>query len=171
MTQPTFPATTGPFSETQPFAATVVLSTDLYERIRQEGIAAWPAECCGVLVGRLEGDRRVVTNLYPQSNERDDSPHDRFLISPQMILQAEKQALKEGVDILGYYHSHPDCAAMPSRYDQDHAWPFYSYIIVSIRNRLPAEMTSWQLTDDRSRMVPELLEILGPTASFFHDSQ
>jgi len=62
-----------------------------------------------------------------------------------------------GLDLLGFYHSHPDHPARPSQYDLDHAWPFFSYIIVSVRAGRPEAMTSWRLREDRSAFDPERL--------------
>jgi proteasome lid subunit RPN8/RPN11 len=74
------------------------------------------------------------------------------------VRDAEKAAREKGIDVVGWYHSHPDHPAAPSQYDQDHAWPWYSYIIVSVANGKPQDMTSWRLTDDRSRFTREDLE-------------
>ncbi|MDR2489668.1 MAG: Mov34/MPN/PAD-1 family protein [Desulfovibrio sp.] len=66
-----------------------------------------------------------------------------------------QKGLKRGLEVLGYYHSHPDHPALPSAYDLEHAWPFYSYVIVSIVKGNAGEMLSRVLADDRSRFVPE----------------
>ena len=58
-------------------------------------------------------------------------------------------------ELLGFYHSHPDHPARPSQYDLDHAWPFFSYIIVSVRGGVPEDMTSWRLQEDRSAFDQE----------------
>jgi proteasome lid subunit RPN8/RPN11 len=63
-------------------------------------------------------------------------------------MRAEKKAGEEGLLVLGFYHSHPDAPARPSEYDRQHAWPFYSYVIVSIAKGTPVDMTCWLLDDD-----------------------
>ena len=78
---------------------------------------------------------------------------------PQDYREAEKRATELGADLLGFYHSHPDHPARPSQYDLDHAWPFFSYIIVSVRAAPPEDMTSWRLRDDRSAFDPEDLNL------------
>ena len=65
----------------------------------------------------------------------------------------------KGWTLIGWYHSHPDHPAKPSEYDREHAWPWYSYIIVSVQNGNPRDMTSWRLQDDRSAFVAEEVEI------------
>lgn len=137
----------------------LVLSPSVKARIEQHGREGHPYEICGVLVGRLEGNTRLVTDIYPQRNERDDSPENRFLISPEMVRDAELRAMREGVDVLGYYHTHPDCPPVPSEFDREHAWPWYSYLILRVDHDGPKEMRSWQLTDDRKLMLEEPVEI------------
>jgi proteasome lid subunit RPN8/RPN11 len=124
----------------------LVLSVGLKARIESEGAAAFPNECCGILIGRDLRDRRIVDRLMPGTNvfEADEQYH-RFSIDPRLQLQAEREAEKEGKMVLGFYHSHPDHPARPSEYDREHGWPFYSYLIVSIMAGKSADMASWVL--------------------------
>ena len=136
------------------------LSGEVASKIRGHGAETYPHECCGALLGREIGDGlREVVALFPLVNRRDDSPRNRFSVTSDDVRDAEKAARQRGVDVLGWYHSHPDHPARPSQYDQDHAWPWYSYIIVSVANGQPRDMTSWRLSDDRSQFTPEGLEI------------
>ena len=75
------------------------------------------------------------------------------------VVEAEKVARQQGLDVIGWYHSHPDHPARPSQYDRDHAWPWYSYIIVSVAEGNPHDMTSWRLNDDREQFSPEAIEV------------
>jgi proteasome lid subunit RPN8/RPN11 len=141
-------------------AVQLKISPELADKIRAHGAQTYPHECCGALLGRdTEGaDRRVyreIHALHPLVNRRDDSPNNRFSVTSQDVLDAEKEARQQGLGVVGWYHSHPDHPARPSQYDRDHAWPWYSYIIVSVANRIPAEMTSWRLADDRSEFECE----------------
>lgn len=143
-------------------AAQLKISSELADKIRAHGAQTYPHECCGALLGRDTevADRRVyreIHGLHPLVNRRDDSPNNRFSVTSQDVLDAEKAARQQGLEVVGWYHSHPDHPARPSQYDRDHAWPWYSYIIVSVANRIPEEMTSWRLTDDRTEF--ELEEI------------
>jgi proteasome lid subunit RPN8/RPN11 len=125
--------------------------------IRDHGVETYPNECCGALLGR-DG---VVSDVYALPNTTDEGPRRRFLVRPDDYRQAEKQASTAGVELLGFYHSHPDHPARPSQYDLDHAWPFFSYIIVSVKAGVPQDMTSWRLRDDRSAFDPEELRTAG----------
>ena len=127
------------------------------EAIRAHGVETYPNECCGALLGQ-DG---VVTDVYALPNTTDEGPRRRFLVRPDDYRQAEKQASAAGVELLGFYHSHPDHPARPSQYDLDHAWPFFSYIIVSVKAGVPEDMTSWRLRDDRSAFDPEELRTAG----------
>jgi proteasome lid subunit RPN8/RPN11 len=140
--------------------AQLKISSELADKLRAHGVQSYPHECCGALLGRDTevADRRVyreIHALHPLVNRRDDSPKNRFSVTSQDVLDAEKAARQQGLEVVGWYHSHPDHPARPSQYDRDHAWPWYSYIIVSVANRIPGEMTSWRLTDDRAEFECE----------------
>jgi proteasome lid subunit RPN8/RPN11 len=153
-------------------AASLWISGHLAEKIRAHGAETYPHECCGALLGRdsnavLESNRgasslnaaREILGLFPLVNRRDDSPRNRFSVTPADVMAAEKAASAQGLEVVGWYHSHPDHPARPSEYDRDHAWPWYSYIIVSVQNGAPQDMTSWRLNDDRAQFSPEGIEI------------
>jgi proteasome lid subunit RPN8/RPN11 len=145
---------------------------DVAERIRRHGAETFPFECCGALLGRdsaftEDGSSnqqspeppREVVELFPLVNRRDDSPRNRFAVTAEDVRDAEKAALQGGLHVVGWYHSHPDHPARPSAFDREHAWPWYSYVIVSVMSGTPAEMTSWRLNDDRQEYSPENIEI------------
>ena len=134
------------------------ISKELAERIRAHGAETYPHECCGALLGR-DNEPREILGLFPLINRRDDSPRNRFSVTAQDVLDAEKSARQQGLDVVGWYHSHPDHPARPSEYDRDHAWPWYSYIIVSVAHGHPQDMTSWRLNDDRQQFSPEGIQI------------
>jgi proteasome lid subunit RPN8/RPN11 len=93
-------------------------------------------------------------------NSREDSPERRYLIAPEDMLDAEKEARRLGIDIIGVYHSHPDHPARPSEFDREHAFPWYSYVIVSVQKGEPENLTAWVLKDDRSSFDHEDLRTL-----------
>ena len=98
------------------------ISKELAERIRAHGAETYPHECCGALLGR-DNEPREILGLFPLINRRDDSPQNRFSVTAQDVLDAEKSARRQGLDVVSWYHSHPDHPARPSAYDRDHAWP------------------------------------------------
>jgi proteasome lid subunit RPN8/RPN11 len=130
----------------------LVLSEDLARAIEREGSAAYPNECCGIMIGRdvTEGGttQRALERLEPMQNVWDAAEQRRrFAIDPLALMKAEKTAAEQGKLVIGFYHSHPDHPARPSETDRQYGWPFYSYIIVSIAKGEPAAMTSWVLND------------------------
>jgi len=133
--------------------APLSLQPGIAEAIRAHGAETYPNECCGALYGR-DG---VVTATFALSNTTEEGPRRRFLVRPQDYTAAERSATELGAELVGFYHSHPDHPARPSQYDLDHAWPFFSYIIVAVRAGKPEAMTSWRLREDRSAFDSERL--------------
>jgi proteasome lid subunit RPN8/RPN11 len=136
---------------------TLRLSSAVLQGIRREAEEAYPAECCGVLAGCDNGVKDVA-RLVPVPNRRTDDPH-RYLISPDDLRQITAQLRESGLDVLGFYHSHPDHPPAPSAFDVEHAWPWYSYVIVQVSGGRAGEFASWQLEDDRTGMRPESLDV------------
>ena len=132
----------------------LILSAGVADAIRAHGRETYPHECCGALVGR----GRVVEAAHPLPNTTEEGPRRRFLVRPEDYREAERHAARRGADLLGFYHSHPDHPARPSQYDLDHAWPVFSYVIVSVAAGAPGPLTSWRLRDDRSAFDAEPLE-------------
>src|SRR5262249_46507499 len=136
------------------------------ETVRNHGSRDYPNECCGILLGRSSDRLKEVAEVVPLRNLRHepdrtqtilpvDSPaaeseRNRFLIDPADEIRVEKDARARGLQVVGYYHSHPDHRARPSNYDRDHAWPWYSYVIISGQQGTAGELNSWVLRDDRS---------------------
>ncbi len=133
---------------------------DIAARIRAHGAAGYPHEICGGLLGRDGEDAREVLALFPLVNRREDSPENRFSLTADDVRAAERAAGEQQLELVGWYHSHPDHPALPSEYDRDHAWPWYSYVILSVAGGEPHEMTSWRLYDDRSGYEEEIIEFV-----------
>lgn len=119
--------------------------------------ADYPHECGGLLLGRLEngGGKTVVETLPMENTAEVHTRHDRVLIDPRALMKAERYGREKGLDVIGYYHSHPDDEAVPSQFDLDHALPVWSYIIVSVRDRRAVNWRSWEMEEDRSKFDPE----------------
>jgi len=138
------------------------ISRELLSQIHKHLESGYPNEACGVMLGK-DG---VVTEAVSADNERADAPssgaesaRNRYLIDPLVYMKIERDADKRRLEVLGIYHSHPDVAARPSRFDLDHAWPNLSYFIVSVAKGKAVESNSWRLRDDRSQFDQEPVEI------------
>lgn len=152
----------------------------MLENIRQHGARDYPDECCGMILGSSDGDAKVAREVVALRNLRRehgvaqailplaDSAHEternRFLIDPRDQLRVEKDARARGLEVLGYYHSHPDHPARPSKYDCEHAWPWYSYVIISVFGGVPRDITAWVLSEDRAVFHAEQLDGVKPPA-------
>jgi proteasome lid subunit RPN8/RPN11 len=135
-------------------------------QIYAHGRETYPEECCGLMIGPTPeaGADIVIDEIVAARNEREDeSRHNRFLISPKALLDAQRSSRERGAEILGYYHSHPDHPARPSDFDREHAWPGTSYLIVSIADGEVADTRSWRLTADRSTYDEEAVVAESPT--------
>ncbi|HEV8130964.1 MAG TPA: M67 family metallopeptidase [Acidobacteriota bacterium] len=123
--------------------------------IKEHGQKSYPEECCGILLGKLSEDgKRSLVELRSLENRNQQSPRNRFLIDAKDMMDLDKHARERGLEMIGFYHSHPDAEARPSQFDRDNAWPWYYYVIVSINQGIPGSLTCWHLEDDRSRFQP-----------------
>lgn len=128
----------------------------------------YPQECCGVILGYVNNESKIVVEVIPTANawntetenftENDltHSTKDRYTIAPQELLKIQKSARDRNLCIIGIYHSHPDHPAIPSECDRLYAWPEYSYIIVSVKNGQTSSVKSWTLDHDH-QFQPETL--------------
>jgi proteasome lid subunit RPN8/RPN11 len=135
----------------------ISISEELIEQIKADGERTYPHECGGMLIGHFAANNdKSVVELLPMENAMEESQqHNRVLILPKDVLRAERFARGKKLDVVGYYHSHPDDEARPSQFDLDHALPVWSYIIVSVRNGKAVNARSWQMENDRSRFNEE----------------
>ena len=104
-----------------------------YDAIRRHGEETYPHECCGVLLGQMDGDLRTVTSTARCGNTRIDSPQNRYHIDPKELVRIQREARGREEDIVGFYHSHPDHPAQWSKTDFEEAhWIGCSYVITSV---------------------------------------
>jgi|SRR5215472_4165862 len=117
-----------------------------YEAIRRHGEETYPHECCGVLLGQMDGDIRVVTSTARCGNTRTDSPQNRYHIDPKELIRIQREGRERGEDILGFYHSHPDHPAQWSQTDLAEAhWIGCSYVITSVTKGRADVTSSFEL--------------------------
>lgn len=137
------------------------LPVELLEEIYRHVEATYPEEGCGFLVGKWEEEENVMVHqVLPVSNTRVDSRHNRYLISPEVFLQVNREVEKQSLEIVGFYHSHPDAPAKPSDFDREYAWFGYVYMIVPAHRGKSGMPQVWKLTEDRSSFLPESLILL-----------
>lgn len=147
----------------------LVISADLVARMHAHLEAGYPHEACGILIGEgsasgVESQKAVkdlvaVPNVWSLESEH-EGLRNRYLISPDDMARADRAAGKRGLDIVGFFHSHPDHPSRPSETDRENAWPNVSYVIVSVQQGRATTMNSWVLRDDREQFDEEAV-ILG----------
>jgi proteasome lid subunit RPN8/RPN11 len=153
----------------------ITISHKVHQAIRAHGAAEYPHECCGLLLGTFDGERKHVVDIWPVENEwtadlglteAEDahSLRDRFYIPPKAYLRADRAARARDLEIVGCYHSHPDDRARPSERDRLGAsgvggGTSFSFLIVSVMDSIPGEITSSLLSRDGSAWEPEPLYI------------
>jgi proteasome lid subunit RPN8/RPN11 len=137
----------------------LIVSERIKQKIKLHAVRDYPDECGGMLIGRfLHGGDKEVVETFPIANAREDSRHNRVLLLPEDVLRAEKHAREMKLDVIGYYHSHPNAPAIPSQYDLDHALPVWSYVIVSVLDGKAVDIRSWEMEEDRTKFIEELMQ-------------
>lgn len=136
----------------------ILLPEDAIDAIEEHGCESYRDEACGVLYGRLSPQVKEVVRAGRLPNAREDERHRRFIVTADDYRRAEEEADRSGLQLLGFYHSHPDHPAFPSRYDLEHAFPFFSYVILSVEKGKPGALRSFVLSEDRSGFLEEPLE-------------
>jgi len=120
--------------------------------------AGYPFEVCGILAGRRDADGGEESEVIPLVNERADSPRNRYQVGPLLMMRAEEGVEERGLQVVGYYHSHPDHPSRYSDFDREHALPNMSYTIISVMAGQVRDTASWRLSEDRSEMFAETIE-------------
>jgi len=137
----------------------IELPSPLVEAMGRHARASYPEECCGFLIGALDPPeptgRRRLLEVEPAANEFDGERSRRFMIRPRDLLEAERR--REGTDrmVAGFYHSHPDHPARPSAFDQEHALPWYTYIVLSVTAQEVPTLGAFEL-DEATRIFHEV---------------
>ena len=130
------------------------------DQMREHLESGYPNEACGALIGKVDGVDHGVIEFRGMRNVITDRPWDRYALDPLEQLRVQKDAEARGLEIVGFAHSHPDHPPVPSRFDADHAWTFYSYVVASVQKGSLREARSWRL-DDTHVFHEESLEIDG----------
>ncbi len=140
------------------------------DALRRHGEETYPYECCGVMLGRTEGEERVVEAVLRAGNTRVDSPHNRYHIDPRELVRIQRESRERGLDIVGFYHSHPDHPARWSQTDLAEAhWIGCSYVITGVEQGRAAVTNSFLLEgtgEEDKRFVDEPIRVLAAEAAY-----
>ncbi|MBV8196292.1 MAG: M67 family metallopeptidase [Candidatus Dormibacteraeota bacterium] len=136
----------------------------VYQRMSDMADDAYPEEGCGVLVGRFDGDHADVVAVTRGRNLNTERARDRYVLDPADIVEADREARARDLDIVGYWHSHPDHPAHPSQFDTDHAWTDYVYVICNTTEEGTGDVNAFSLLAEGGPFEPLLL-VLTPADS------
>ena len=141
----------------------LLLSKDLYQQLRAHGEETYPHECCGILLGKSNSENITVHQLVRAGNTRTDSAHNRYNIAPQELIAAQREARKHSLDIVGFYHSHPDHPAQwsPTDFAEAH-WLGCAYVITAVEQGAAQITNSFLLTgtsEEDKAFAPQFIAV------------
>ena len=139
----------------------LTIDPQVINKIKQHGERTFPEECIGAVLGKIsENGERQVIDIIAFENASETNRRRRSLVTPKDYLRADTEARARKLEVIGWYHSHPNVAAIPSQFDLENALPWYSYVIVSIRDGNAVELRSWRLAEDRSQFWEEEINMM-----------
>jgi proteasome lid subunit RPN8/RPN11 len=138
----------------------VTIKKEHIVQINMHGEKTYNEECCGALLGQVNGDSHNIVELIEFHNERGENRERRYLITPEQYRKSEQTAADKNLELLGFYHSHPDHPSKPSQFDTDHALPWFLYMIVSVEKGKAKKLTSWKLKEDRSEFDEQKINVV-----------
>jgi len=136
------------------------LTNEIVDQFMKHGESDYPHECCGFILGNFIDEESKGIEYLPASNIKEENRERRFLIDPMAYQKAEDEADARSLSVISIVHSHPDHPDKPSDFDRDHAWPGFSYIIISIQNGKAESYRSWQLNINREFFIEENINII-----------
>lgn len=141
----------------------VTLCREARAEIEAHGRSAYPDEACGFLIGPADTEPRRVRRALPADNSLPvDARRRRFVIPPEALRAMESRLDGSGDEVLGFYHSHPDHPAAPSRFDEEHAWPWYTYLVLGVAEGRPETLAAFELDPETRAFHPVSLADAGP---------
>ena len=136
------------------------LTNEIIELFMKHAESDYPHECCGFILGNFADQESSGVQYLPATNTKEENRERRFLIDPMAYQMAEDKADKQSLSIISIVHSHPDHPDKPSDFDRDHAWPGFSYIIISVQSGKSESYRAWQLHSDRKFFIEENINII-----------
>lgn len=138
----------------------LIIPQRILDDIADQAMESYPEECCGILVGRDEGGDHIITESHRAKNVAEERRHERYLVDEKKLINVMKAVRGTDVDVVGFYHSHPDYPSRPSGFDTETAaWPGYSYLIASVEKDGVTSAQSWVMPDGAKEFVEEKMKI------------
>jgi len=145
---------------------TIRIAKKLLDEIHAHSEATYPEECCGLLIADgaantiTAPNSKTIIESIRMKNAYDGPKHDRYNIDPLELFKADRAVSQKGRTIAGIYHSHPDYPASLSKFDLEHSFPWYSYVVISVPKGSAGETKSWIPREDHRTVSQEEIEVL-----------
>ena len=120
--------------------------------------STFPNECCGAMLGTVDGEAKHVSEAVPLENAFTGVQHERYELRPEDLLKADREARSRGLDLVGIFHSHPDCDAYFSETDLKNSCPWYSFVVLSIKQGEFDHARSFLPNPDQTEAAEEALQ-------------
>ncbi len=133
------------------------IETEPWQEMVKHARAAYPDECCGAMLGSANGEGKIVRVALPLENAYDGQRRARYELRPEDLLKADREARSRNMDLVGIYHSHPDCGAYFSETDLKNSCPWYSFVVLSIQKGEFDHANSWLPNPDQTAADKEEL--------------
>jgi proteasome lid subunit RPN8/RPN11 len=133
------------------------IESEAWQKMVEHARVAYPQECCGAMLGAVDDGNKSVTIAVPLENAYQGARENRYELRPEDLLNADKAARSRGMDLVGIYHSHPDCDAYFSETDLKNSCPWYSFVVLSIHKGAFDHANSWLPDADQTRAEREEL--------------
>jgi proteasome lid subunit RPN8/RPN11 len=125
----------------------------------QHARATYPNECCGAMLGVSDDGSKRVVLAVPLKNAFAGPQADRYELRPEDLLRADREARTHGMDLVGIFHSHPDCDAYFSATDLKNSCPWYSFVVISIRQGEYDHSNSWLPNTEQTEAIQEEMKV------------
>ena len=132
-----------------------------FEKVQAHAESTYPEECCGLLIAK---ESKNVVDAVMMRNAFSGPKHDRYHIDPLELFKADREAARNGLTIAGIYHSHPDYPATLSKFDLEHSFPWYSYVVVSVPKGEAKDTRSWLPNAEHTDVTEEPIEVVDGAA-------
>jgi len=133
------------------------IETDPWGQMVAHAQQTYPNECCGAMLGSTDGEEKIVRVALPLQNAFEGAQAARYQLRPEDLLAADKAARERHMDLIGIYHSHPDCDAYFSKTDLQNSCPWYSFVVLSIQKGGFHHANSWLPNVDQTDAAKEEL--------------
>lgn len=134
------------------------IEPDAWSLMVSHARSTYPNECCGAMLGSIDGDEKAVKIAVPLANAFEGEQGSRYELRQQDLLAADAEARRQGLDLIGIFHSHPDCDAYFSKTDLENSCPWYSFVVLSIKGGEFDHANSFLPDPDQTRADKEEMQ-------------